>query len=346
MGTGLIGGSIGLGLRALGWHVTGRDADPAASARALELGALDEIGDDADADLTFVATPVGVIADEVRRALADTQGLVTDVGSVKTPMLELMNDPRYVGGHPMAGSELEGVDGARANLFEGATWVLTPVGDTDDQALTTIRSVISSFGAEVVALPPERHDTMVALVSHVPHLDRSDAHEVGRRTINRAAGAPASRGWRVSGHDADRGGPPRHMARYLRRESHRDRRRARSADRRAVGDARRRREERPRGADADAGASPLGAGRRCRPASIEPDVLTEVRVPIPDRTGVLAQITTLATELDVSISDIEIAHSAEGREGVLILLVETEQADRLVDGLGAAGFKPSARPLQ
>ena len=62
-----------------------------------------------------------------RGAGATTRGLVTDVGSVKTPMLELMADPRYVGGHPMAGSELEGVDGARADLFEGATWVLTPV---------------------------------------------------------------------------------------------------------------------------------------------------------------------------------------------------------------------------
>src|SRR5829696_4489097 len=101
VGTGLIGGSIGLRLRRDGWHVTGRDTDGAAAARALELGALDAVGDDADADLTFVCTPVGAVAAEVRRALAATTGLVTDVGSVKTPMLELMADERYVGGHPM-----------------------------------------------------------------------------------------------------------------------------------------------------------------------------------------------------------------------------------------------------
>ncbi len=84
-----------------------------------------------------MATPVGAVADEVRAALEAGTGLVTDVGSVKTPMLELMGDPRYVGGHPMAGSELEGVDGSRADLFEGATWVLTPVSGTDDAAFTT-----------------------------------------------------------------------------------------------------------------------------------------------------------------------------------------------------------------
>jgi prephenate dehydrogenase len=77
-----------------------------------------------------------------------------------------------------------------------------------------------------------------------------------------------------------------------------------------------------------------------------PDALTEVRVPIPDRTGVLAEITTLATDLDVSIADIEIAHSAEGREGVLILLVEQGLGDRLVEGLVAAGYRPTLRRLQ
>src|SRR3954466_13717407 len=112
VGVGLIGGSIGLALRQQGWFVTGRDRDEAMAARALELGALDAVGTDPAADLTFVATPVGAVVDEVRLALADGSGLVTDVGSVKTPMLDLMADPRYLGGHPMAGSELEGVDGA------------------------------------------------------------------------------------------------------------------------------------------------------------------------------------------------------------------------------------------
>ena len=153
------------------------------------------MGHDPDAEVTFVATPVGVVADEVRRALAAGTGLVTDVGSVKTPMLELMDDPRYVGGHPMAGSELEGVEGSRADLFEGATWVLTPVSGTDDAAFATIRSIVASLGASVVAIPPDRHDSLVATVSHVPHLtaatmmrlaaERSEEH---RAVLRLAAG--------------------------------------------------------------------------------------------------------------------------------------------------------------
>src|SRR5436309_2223824 len=169
VGTGLIGGSIGLALRAQGWRVTGRDLDESRAARAVELGALDAIGDDVDADITFVATPVGAIAAEARAALRG-RGLVTDVGGVKAPIVAAVADPRFVGGHPMAGSEQEGVDGADATLFEGATWVLTPTDTTDPTAYATVRGVIGSFGANVVAVDPVRHDELVALVSHVPHL--------------------------------------------------------------------------------------------------------------------------------------------------------------------------------
>src|SRR5436309_742011 len=169
VGTGLIGGSIGLALRARGWHVTGRDRDRARAARAVELGALDAVGNDTGAELTFVATPVGAVVGEARAALA-SGGIVTDVGSVKTPIVAGVDHPRFVGGHPMAGSEQEGVEGADASLFEGATWVLTPTEATDPDAYARVRSVVSSLGADVVALPPERHDALVAVVSHVPHL--------------------------------------------------------------------------------------------------------------------------------------------------------------------------------
>src|SRR5436305_10754117 len=101
VGTGLIGGSIGLALKAQGWHVTGRDLDESRVARAVELGALDDVGDDPDAEVTFVATPVGSIAAEARAALQG-RGVVTDVGGVKTPIVDAVADPRFVGGHPMA----------------------------------------------------------------------------------------------------------------------------------------------------------------------------------------------------------------------------------------------------
>src|SRR5438128_929469 len=169
IGTGLVGGSLGLALRAQGWRVTGRDSDPDRARRAEEIGALDAVGEDPDAEIVFVATPVGAIAAEVRRALAGG-GVVTDVGGVKGPIVAAIGDPRFVGGHPMAGSEQEGLGGADATLFEGATWVLTPTVDTAPDAYARVRSVVSSLGADVVAVSPERHDALVAVVSHVPHL--------------------------------------------------------------------------------------------------------------------------------------------------------------------------------
>src|SRR4051812_1052820 len=105
IGTGLIGGSIGLALRGLGWHVTGTDADADRAQRARELGALHEVGIDPDALITFVAVPVQSIPDAARQALATTTGYVTDVGSVKGSVLDAIDDPRFVGGHTMAGSE-------------------------------------------------------------------------------------------------------------------------------------------------------------------------------------------------------------------------------------------------
>jgi prephenate dehydrogenase len=260
-------------------------------------------------------------------------------------MLDLMADPRYVGGHPMAGSELEGIDGARADLFEGATWVLTPVEGTDDAAYAAVRAVITSFGADVVSIPPDRHDSMVAVVSHVPHLTAATLMRLADEssTEHRALLRLAAGGFRdmtriAAGHP---GIWPDICA----------------ENRTAIVDELDRlvdalTEVRDVVAKSDR-SELVGMLEQARAARValparyaKPDAVAEVRVPIPDRKGVLAQITTLATELDVSILDIEIAHSAEGPQGVLIVLVEAELGPRLVDGLVAEGFRPSLRHLQ
>jgi prephenate dehydrogenase len=345
VGTGLIGGSIGMALRARGWHVRGIDADTARAERALALGALDAVGIDPDAELTFVATPVRAVAEAAREALAASGGFVTDVGSVKSSVVEAVADPRFVGGHPMAGSEQEGVDGATADLFEGAVWVLTPTASTDDGAYAAVRGVVSSLGAEVVALPPERHDALVAVVSHVPHLaaatlmrladERAEEH---RALLRLAAGGFRDMTRIAAGHPGiwpdicgeNRGAIVDVLDRLIE----------------ALGDMR----------DVvakDDRAGLLSVLERARAARVNlparfdrPSDLCELRVPVPDRPGVLADVTTLATELDVNILDLEIAHSSEGQRGVLILVVEARLAERLHGGLLARSYRPSLRPLE
>ncbi|HUP69908.1 MAG TPA: prephenate dehydrogenase/arogenate dehydrogenase family protein [Acidimicrobiales bacterium] len=349
VGTGLMGASIGMALKARGWHVTGRDTDPRRAERALELGALDAVdeggqGDQALAvEITFVATPVSTIPTEARAALA-SGGLVTDVGSVKGPIVASVGSPRFVGGHPMAGSEQEGVDGADGELFEGATWVLTPTDDTDPEAFARVRTVISSLGADVVAIAPERHDELVAVVSHVPHLAAATLMGIaaegaaehaamlrlaagGFRDMTRiAAGHPGiwpdicaeNRTAIVAALDrfVDALGEVRHVVQ--------------------AGD-RARLLEVLEGARAARTNLPARAPR--------PEDLAEVRVPVPDRPGAAAQVLTLAAELGINVVDMETAHSVEGDRGVLVLVVGVQAADHLRQALVERGFRPSVQPL-
>ncbi|NBO53826.1 MAG: prephenate dehydrogenase/arogenate dehydrogenase family protein, partial [Actinobacteria bacterium] len=109
IGLGLIGGSIALGLRRRGWKVSGSDLKSELEATALERGIIDVAGLDSSAAITFVATPVMEIASGITTALERTSGLVTDVGSVKSLLVDEFPDERYIGSHPMAGSELDGL---------------------------------------------------------------------------------------------------------------------------------------------------------------------------------------------------------------------------------------------
>ena len=345
IGTGLIGGSIGLALRARGWHVTGGDHEPARAARALELGALDATGLDRDAEITFVATPVRAVVDAAKQALAATAGIVTDVGSVKATIVDAVDDPRFLGGHPMAGSELEGVDGADPDLFAGAVWVLTPTAATDDATFAAVRAVVRDLGADVVALAPDHHDALVAVVSHVPHLTAAALMDLAdqRATEHRALLRLAAGGFRdmtriAAGHP---GIWPDICAEN--RDAIVDVIDAlvgSLASLRAV----------VAEADRDGLLQVLERARAARvnlPARVaRPEGLCEVRIPVPDRPGVLAEVTTLAGTLDVNIADLEIAHSSEGDRGVLILLIEAAAAERLRAALVEAGYRPSVAPLE
>ena len=157
LGTGLIGGSVGLAARARGHQVCGYDPNPERLARAVEVGALDEAAPDlatavAGADLVVIAVPVGRAAQVVVAALDAGAAVVTDVGSVKAAVVLAVEAARpdaaarFVGGHPMAGSEQDGPDGADADMFEGATWVLTPTPGTDPAAYETVHDLAASSG--------------------------------------------------------------------------------------------------------------------------------------------------------------------------------------------------------
>ena len=343
VGTGLIGGSIGMALRQQGWHVTGTDVDPERAAQGLALGALDAVGDDPSAALTFVCTPVGSIAGEARAALRGG-GVVTDVGGVKAPVVSAVDHPRFVGGHPMAGSEQEGMEGADPCLFDGATWVLTPTVTTDAGAYTLVRSVVTSFGADVVALAPERHDELVATVSHVPHLAAATlmalaadgAADTGPM-LRLAAGGFRDMTRIAAGHPGiwpdicaeNRQAIVEALDRLVAELSA-------MRDLVVLGD-------RP---GLLAALERARAARVSLPGRVARDSeLVEARVPVPDRPGVLAEITTLFGELNVNIEDLEIAHSVEGDRGVLVLVIEAKAVDDTRTALVSRGFHPTFRPL-
>jgi prephenate dehydrogenase len=180
LGVGLIGGSIGLAAkRRLGAEVTGFDPDPEVLARAVELGALDAPAGSvaeaaAGADVVFCAAPVGALPELVAEALAaGGDAAVTDVGSTKRELIAGLPDAggeRFVGGHPLAGAETSGVEHARAELFEGARWYLTPTERSSGLLYDRLQRAIADLGARPQAIDAETHDRVMATVSHVPHV--------------------------------------------------------------------------------------------------------------------------------------------------------------------------------
>jgi len=344
IGLGLIGGSIALALKSAGWRVSGDDTREPTVSTALDRGIIDASGLDVGAEITFVAVPVRSTTEEVKRALAETTGTVTDVGSVKTPVCRSVNDPRFIGGHPMAGSEFDGIDAAQADLFNSAVWVLTPLEGSDDATFAQVNGIISSFGADVVALSPERHDELVAVVSHVPHLaaatlmglasTRSEEHAAllrlaagGFRDMTRvASGQPgiwidicAENKTAITSALSELIAGLSNVRDLIATDDHETLR------------------------------STLQAARDARTnlptRVVHPEDLAEVRVPIPDRAGSAAELFTLAAELSVNIANFEVVHVAESNRGVAVVLIDSTKSEIFRGGLIARGFRPSVQAL-
>jgi len=184
VGVGLIGGSLGLAIRErnLARRVVGIGRRQSSLDRAVAVGAIDEATLDitaglADSELTILATPVGVMEELAAAAVAAMPrgGFLTDVGSTKAQLVRVLehvagDQCRYVGAHPMAGSEKRGVDEARAGLFDGTLCFITPTTHSDPMATRAITEFWQRLGTRVRVISPAEHDRLVAFASHLPHL--------------------------------------------------------------------------------------------------------------------------------------------------------------------------------
>jgi prephenate dehydrogenase len=355
VGTGLIGASVGLAAKRNGvGRVTGFDPDPAALEAAVVREAVDDGSSSLEAaleeaDLAVVAAPVAQLPGQVAAALeaSPARCTVTDVGSTKTAVCAAAHPAaRFVGGHPVCGSEARGAENASAELFDGATWFLTPLAESEPDRYRLVHGFVSSLGATPVAVDPIAHDRLVALTSHLPHV-------LANLLVNQAGAT------RIEGHEplAAAGGSLRDMTRVAGANPRiwvdifldnagplRD----------TLGEHRKSLERLEQALDrGDAGylARWIGeaAGNRRRmlaEAYPDPGALQQLRVHVPDRPGVLAGITQALGAQRINIEDFELQHVSPDRGGTLTLLITGEdEARRAADLLEAQGYGVVVAPV-
>ena len=351
LGVGLIGGSIGLAARTrAGARVRGYDPDPDVRARAVALGAIDEHADDiaaavAGAEVVFVAAPVGELLTAVTQALAAAgpDCVVTDVGSTKRLIARAGADERFIGGHPLAGAESAGVEHARADLFDGATWYLTPAqGSTAGVLYERLHRLLGSFGAQPTAIDADTHDRLMACVSHLPHVlanllvaqatgllggeapQRLPAVGPSFRDATRVAGANTAI-WTdiyLSNRDALIAGIDEFSARLAEVRSW-----------------------------LDAGAAPAVSAWNERARELRDGLLSsalvggpvhELRASVPNRPGVIAEIALALGRAGVNIADMALSPSQDNSQGVVSLWIGGEHAQRAATLIAELGFPVAA----
>lgn len=351
VGTGLMGTSVGLALRRAGVEVLLTDTDPAHLRLAVSLGAGVPAGPDdslPEPDLVIVGVPPALLGSVTAAALRrHRRAIVTDLGSVKAPavaeLAERAKDEmhRYVGGHPMSGSEQSGPLAARDVLFEGRAWAITPHPGSTPEAVAVVEALATACGAFPVRLGPAEHDEAVALVSHVPQVASSivagllaNAGEEeltlagqGLRDVTRiAAGDPVLWTQILSAN-------ARPVARLLHEAAERLHQVAITLDKL---DGNQVPSDHPLRAALERG----GAGVRRLPgkhgARREPFAL--VPVLLPDRAGELARLFADVGESGVNIEDVRIDHSPGSPAGLVELAVAPEALPALLEALERHGW--------
>ncbi len=323
-GTGLIGTSIALDLKSLGWETLGWDPDPGALAGAVRVGAVSAI--ETPSAITLKPEDLVVLAgppSAVREALPGlvTPALVIDVASVKAPIVTLARTDRFVGTHPMAGREITGPDAARQGLFRGATWVVVTDG-ANEPDLAIVESIIRHLGARPVRMGAEEHDAAVARISHLPQIVAAalldGAGEIDG-AMDLAAGSFRDL-TRVAASD------PSIWMDIL------------TTNRDEVVAAVERLRERLAAltiSDDDL-AKTLTEARRLR-ASLTPG-LAVVRVALEDRPGEIATVGRALAETGIDVRDLQLRHAPYGGGGILTVSVRLGDEEAFRSALEAAGL--------
>ncbi len=346
LGVGLIGGSIGLAARnRLEAEVVGFDPGAGGAERALDLGALDRaagsVAEAVDgADVVFCAAPVVALPALVAEALAATGDgtVVTDVGSTKRALVDAMaGEGRFIGGHPLAGAETAGVEGSRADLFDGARWYLTPGPSSEGVLFERLRRLLDDLGARPQAIEASVHDREMAMVSHLPHVlanvlvavasgslgDETDRRaEVGRsfRDSVRVAGANPAIWADIFSSNSEAIAAEIDVAAERLREAGEL---IRSGDRKAL---------------AEWQGSVRDERRRLLAEHVGTGELTELRVAVQNQPGIVAEIALALGNAGVNIADMSLFPAADGRTGAISLWIDgaaaAERAAGIVSGLG------------
>jgi len=353
IGVGLIGGSLALALKSLpeigkmvGIGRKKESIDRALALKVIDEGYVDIAEGVKEADLVWVATPVGSIVEVIEQAIPHLHpgAVITDTGSTKTNIVSrveglLPPHLRFIGGHPMAGSEKQGVEAARADLFKDTYYLLTPTPSTNTEAFQLVHSLVAQMGARILAIDPDKHDEAMATISHLPHfisavlVNLAGERVRERENILRLAAGSFKDMTRIAASNPEiwldiaienREAILRVIAEFA-QELDQVRNMIEKQDKQGL-------------------VSKLTLAREIRqslPAIFPKDLseLRELSIPVVDRKGVISDITLTMGELGINIEDIELVHAPDHRSAVLgLVIIGSEAAEKAREALARKGY--------
>ncbi len=361
IGLGLIGGSLALSLKNInkdfiiyGYDIKGESMNIAKYRNIIDVIAGSYKEAVSDADLIIIATPISKIVKVINniKNYLKKGSIITDVGSAKEKIVRkvseiLPGDVFFIGGHPMAGSENEGILSATPELFKNTFYILTPTDTTITEPLVTLHSLLTKIGAKVITINPEEHDENVALISHLPHILSTNLVDMiddrknnmknlfklcagGFRDMTRIAAANTKMWLDISLENKDKiiksiDDYIKYLKKFKKNLQKDD---SESIKKHYV---------------------KAQEARINLPKYVEKDIsnLYEIRISIPDKAGVLSEITLAISSHGINIEDISIFHSTEfSGGGILKVLVQGKDAGRITkEAVEKVGYEVSVKKV-